>query len=223
MILAYLTFESYDYFIGEEKKDRFLFEALEKILEKGGECDIICRLALLKAYTESGQWDEKRMHRAAQILEECAQERLKFAFFQDMPKELLQVCQLEDKVFVQCKAGPNAKVTLHYQIEREHVLSEEKMEPMKERYQGIYNKEFVLFYGEKLITYFVIERENSIETTPKQVLQIEKNSFQGRSKYQMLNAMLQMKEQGNIQELCLAEESYLRQEQQVWQLFPLLD
>lgn len=223
VILAYLTFESYDYFIGEEEKDGFLFEALEKILEKGWECDIICRLALLKAYTESGQWDEKRMHRAVQILEECVQERLKFAFFQDMPKELLQVCQLEDKVFVQCKAGPNAKVTLHYQIERENVLSEEKTEPMKERYQGIYNKEFVLFYGEKLITYFVIEKENRIETTAKQVLQIEKNSFQGRSKYQMLNAMLQMKEQGNIQELCLAEESYLRQEQQVWQLFPLLD
>ena len=58
-------------------------------MEKGGECDIICRLALLKHYRESGQWDEKRMHRAAQILEECAQDRLKFAFFQDMPKELL--------------------------------------------------------------------------------------------------------------------------------------
>ena len=91
-----------------------------------------------------------------------------------MPKELQQIFQLEDKVFVQCKAGPNAKVTLHYQIERENVLSEEKMEPLKERYQGIYNKEFVLFYGEKLITYFVIEKENSIETTPKQVLTVER-------------------------------------------------
>ena len=97
------------------------------------------------------------------------------------------------------------------------------METLKERYQGIYNKEFVLFYGEKLITYFVIEKENSIETTPKQVLTVEKTSFQGRSKYQMLNAMLQMKEQGNLQELCQAEEEYLKQEQQVWRLFPLLD
>ena len=52
---------------------------------------------------------------------------------------------------------------------------------------------------------------------------MEKTSFQGRSKYQMLNAMLQMKEQGNIQELCQAEEEYLKQEQQVWRLFPLLD
>ena len=223
VILAYLTFEAYDYFVGEREKEAFLFEALEKILEKGWECDIICRLALLKAYTENGQWNERRMQRAGEILEECVQERLKFAFFQDMPKELQQIFQLEDKVFVQCKAGPNAKVTLHYQIERENVLSEEKMEPLKERYQGIYNKEFVLFYGEKLITYFVIEKENSIETTPKQVLTVEKTSFQGRSKYQMLNAMLQMKEQGNLQELCQAEEEYLKQEQQVWRLFPLLD
>ena len=48
MILAYLTFESYGYFAGGKEVDPFLFEALEKITEKGWESDIICRLALLK-------------------------------------------------------------------------------------------------------------------------------------------------------------------------------
>ena len=48
VILAYLTFESYGYFVGGKQVDPFLFEALEKITEKGWESDIICRLALLK-------------------------------------------------------------------------------------------------------------------------------------------------------------------------------
>ena len=35
VILAYLTFEAYGYFIGDRQRDSFLFEALEKIMEKG--------------------------------------------------------------------------------------------------------------------------------------------------------------------------------------------
>lgn len=60
-------------------------------------------------------------------------------------------------MFVECRAGRRARVTLHSYIERGET-SEEKSEPLKERYQGIYNREFVLFYGEKLHYYFVIEK-----------------------------------------------------------------
>ena len=56
VILAYLTFESYGYFVGEKQVDPFLFEALEKITEKGWESDIICRLALLKNYAAENNW-----------------------------------------------------------------------------------------------------------------------------------------------------------------------
>lgn len=223
VLLAYLTFESYEYFVGEAQKDKFLFEALEKVLEHQWECDIICRLALLKHDTEENNWDDRKMKQAGKILEECEEERLKFAFFQKLPEELLQIYQMDDKLFAECKAKPGAKVTIHYQIEREHVLSEEKTEPIKERYQGIYNKDFVLFYGEKLMVYFVIEQEGSREITEKQILTVDKSGFTGRSKYQMLNAMLQMKERGQTEDLCRMEEEYLRQEQQIGQLFPLID
>ena len=101
MILAYLTFESYGYFVGGRQVDPFLFEALEKITEKDWESDIICRLALLKNYASENEWNQERKERAEKILQECAGQRLKFAFFRNLPKELLQFCQMEDKVFVQ--------------------------------------------------------------------------------------------------------------------------
>ena len=106
---------------------------------------------------------------------------------------MLQIYQMDDKLFAECKAKPGAKVTIHYQIEREHVLSEEKTEPMKERYQGIYNKDFVLFYRGKAHGVFCHRAGNSREITEKQILTVDKSGFTGRSKYQMLNAMLQMK------------------------------
>lgn len=223
MILAYLTFESYGYFVGERECGEFLFEALEKILERGWECDIICRLALLKHDTETGQWNASRRKRAEQIVAECTRERLKFEFFQRMPRELLQACQLEDKVFVQCKAKPGARVTLYYRAERETDFGEEKTEPIKERYQGIYNKEFILFYGEKLHYHFVIEERKGTKITEEQVLTVEDMKIQGQSKYHMLNTMLQLKAQGETQELCKKTEAYLRQEQQIKELFALLD
>ena len=140
-----------------------------------------------------------------------------------MPRELLQACQMEDKMFVECKAGPGAKVTLYYQVEREHVISEEKTEPLKERYQGIYNKEFILFYGEKLLYRFVIERNGQTWEIPQQILQVEAAEAYGHSKYQLLNRMLKLLEGGKTEELSKLEQAYLKQERQVAQLFKLLD
>lgn len=223
VILSYLTFEAYDYFIGEQEKDVFLFEALEKILDREWECDIICRLALLKYYAQDGRWNHKRRERAEKILEECVKERLKFAFFQKIPRELLQSCQLEDKVFVQYKAGPGAKVTLYYRVERENGPQEEKSEPIKERYQGIFNKEFILFYGEKLHYHFASDRNGTKEETPEEILTVEEKETTGNSKYQMINAMLRMKMQGKTEELCRMTQEYRQREQQVADLFKLLD
>ena len=130
---------------------------------------------------------------------------------------------MEDKVFVQCKAGPEAKVTLHYFVEDVQGRSEEKVEPVKERYQGIYNKEFVLFYVEQLHYYFVIERKGKTTRTEEAVLAVEDGETSGRSKYQMLNAMLKMKEQGREKELEVMTAEYVKREYQVSALFPLMD
>lgn len=223
VILAYLTFEAYGYFVGGRQADPFLFEALEKITEKGWESDIICRLALLKNYASGNHWDLKRLEAAEKILQECTAQRLKFAFFRSLPKELLQFCQMEDKVFVQCKAGPGTKVTLHYFIETPQGRSEEKAEPVKERYQGIYNKEFVLFYGERLHYYFEIERKGETVRTETDVLAVEEGETSGKSKYQMLNAMLKMKDQGREQELEAMAAEYVKKEYQASVLFPLME
>ena len=167
-------------------------------------------------------WDEKRKNIAEEILEECEKERLQFAFFRMLPRELLCTCQMEDKMFVECRAGRRARVTLHSYIERGET-SEEKSEPLKERYQGIYNREFVLFYGEKLHYYFVIEKDGKVETTGEEILTVEESSMQGGSKYQMLNTMLQLREKGKKEELQRMAEAYMEREQQVKDLFALLD
>ena len=114
-------------------------------------------------------------------------------------------------------------MTLHYFVEDPQGRSEEKVEPVKERYQGIYNKEFVLFYGEQLHYYFEIERKGETSRTEEAVLAVEEGETSGSSKYQMLNAMLMMKEQGRDKELENMTKEYVKKEYQASVLFPLMD
>ncbi len=223
VILSYLTFESYGYFVGGDQKEEFLFTTLEKITDREWECDIVCRLALLKHYTETGSWTKERMERSEKILAECERQKLRFAFFRDLPGELLFSGQLEDKVFAQCKAGPGAKVILHFKVDREKEEGTWKTEAVKERYQGIYNKEFILFYGEVLHYYFEIERDGRKETGKEEILTIPESSAKGTSKYQMINAMLVLKSKGSREKLKEMTVKYQRQEKMIDELFRLMD
>lgn len=223
VILSYLTFEAYAYFVGEEKKEEFLFEALEAILKRGWECDKICRLALLKHYTESGDWTGERMEKAGRILSECVRNNLKFDFFSRLPEELLFAGQLEDKVFAQCKAKPGAKVLLHYKIHREGCPGTFRIEQLTERYQGIYNKEFLLFYGDRLHYYFETEQEGKRVTGEEQVLTVPESRISGNSKYYVINGMLKQKAEGNREKLKEMVTAYQKQEIMIRELFRLMD
>ena len=52
---------------------------------------------------------------------------------------------------------------------------------------------------------------------------MEEGDMQGSSKYQMLNTMLQLKEKNQTEELQRMTETYMEREQQVKELFTLLD
>lgn len=69
----------------------------------------------------------------------------------------------------------------------------------------------------------MVERKGEILETREEILTVDKAETQGNSKYQMLNAMLLLKEQGKTRELEQMTEEYRRKEQQVASLFPLLD
>ncbi len=49
-------------------------------------------------------------------------------------------------MFIEERQRAEAKVTIHYRTNAEETW---KSEPMRNMYQGIFVKEFLLFYGEK--------------------------------------------------------------------------
>ena len=224
VILAYLTFEAFGYFIGQKETDAFIFQSIEKIRKANWEHDIICDLALLKFYEEQNVWKEEQMETARQILGCCEKAGLKFAFYQKMPKTLLQSIQKEDKVFVECRAGNCAKVTLCYRItSMNRESSEYKSELLNHLYYGIFNKEFILFYGEVLQYYFIIEEKGEERRTKEKTLIVPSNCQPGETKYQMINCMLAARQQGREEELKKAIERY--EQLDIWtsSLFQLME
>lgn len=224
VILSYLTFASFQYFVGEKETDGFIFRSLEQLHKKEAEYDVICDLALLKFYARDNRWDEERLKLAGDILTICVKTGLTFAFYQELPGSLLQSLQLEDKVFAECHTSPGARVTLHYAMENGAEWDGSfRSEPLKNRYHGIYNKEFILFYGEKLRYYFTMETEDGIVQTKEQCLTVPAAKTEGNTKYHMINRMLAARQQGKKQELEETLEQYRQQEAWVSSLFKLMD
>lgn len=65
---------------------------------------------------------------------------------------------MDDKQFIQVQYPAGARVTIHYRLIRDKDTGENfKSEPMKNMYQGIFVKEFLLFYDEILEYYLTVE------------------------------------------------------------------
>lgn len=224
VIMAYLTFEACGYFMGAHMPEPVIFEFLEAVYDREWEMDQICRLALLKHDASLEKLTEKQEKQAEKLLEEFIQKNLRFAFYQNLPAQLIKSYQLEDKIFVEEKLPAAARVTIHYCMERQgEPVQEYKSEPMKNMYQGIFGKEFLLFYGETLRYRMTVEvGEDSYDTEEKTVT-LQEISTAGESRYQLLNQMLCACAMGQKDDLQRAMQRYLIQEKLTENVFSILD
>lgn len=224
VILAYLSFCAYGYFLGGEETDSFIFECLELCYEREWETDRICRLALLKYCSTMEEISEKQDLMVKHILEECSESGLRFAFFSDLPSSYTKPYQMDDKQFVEERFPANAKVTIHYSLvksqEEEPVY---KSEPMKNMYQGIFVKEFLLFYGEILRYYLTVETGKETHKTEEKTLMLEDTFQEGNSRYQLLNQMLAGQMLSQDEQTEAAMRQYLVKERLAEKMFRLME
>lgn len=223
VIQAYLTYAACAYFMADRETAPELFYDLERALEHGREMDVICRLALLKFYSSCERLEEGQERMAVQLLREFDQRGLRFAFFRRLPPALIQAYQVEDKVFVEERFHPGSRVTIHYALHPGGREPESfKSEPMRDMYQGIYNKEFLLFYGETLTYYLTVERGGETETLPRREIALGKVEPGGRTRYKLLNQILAARAVGNSEETERALRLYLSQEKFVDTAFTIM-
>ena len=115
---------------------------------------------------------------------------------------------MDDKQFIQVQYPAGARVTIHYRLIRDKDTGENfKSEPMKNMYQGIFVKEFLLFYDEILEYYLTVELPDDTRQTEKKLL---------------INQMLAGRKLGRREQTEKAMEQYLQREHFARKMFPVL-
>lgn len=224
LLNGYLNLMSYEYFVKEHQADDQVFDEIARRLEKGLETDMACKLALLK-YDSLREPDEKRLKRMQRILGECRNRNLYFAFFQNLPGSLLRSVQLQERSFVEYRTNPGARVMLHYTIENPGgVVMQERTEMMQNVYEGIFVKDFTLFFGEKLIYTVTEELDGRMEKHEGQVLpaaECPENGSGIQGRYPVLNEMCRSLLEHRESRVKAQAKEYLELEKVIEHIFPL--
>lgn len=184
---AYENYFAYFYFVKQGIVPGDILSRLKRRYLEREELTDIERLALLCGLTRDELSLKERDNRliAGELLTELLEERRCFAFFGEMPQDMQYRYHLYDRRYVEYRTTPGRCVHIHYN--RDAVFVEEEMPEM---YDGIFVKEFIVFFGDE-IQYYISEEEGAKSTVTESGSIGCHDLYAGecRSRYDMLNAM----------------------------------
>lgn len=148
---AYLQFNSYCYLIKEREVSEKIFEMLFRELLSGDHIHDVCKLALLKHWAVSER-DDRCRESVSKLLTEFFYRGYNFSSF-EMLERLYDLDIIpKGRVVIEYITNPERKVEIHYIFGTDDYVDQE----MFNAFEGIFVKEFTMFYGEE-IKYYITE------------------------------------------------------------------
>jgi hypothetical protein len=137
---------------------------------------------------------------------------MQFGFYRELPEELIRPFQFQDKSYVEYRANPDAAVTITWKIvAKDGSSSEEVSEAMRNVYEGVFVKDFTLFYGDRLLYRIREERGEEAKETEEQTLSFVMGS-RSDSSYDLINRLAEALDQKNENTAKELMSLYLEQE-----------
>ena len=212
---AYVTWMSYQSFVKEKKADWSVFSYIERTMLGIVGTPDVCKLALLKRYTERKEKSAGQQKWMLYLLEKYLRQGMRFSFMMKLPKKLKEKYHLYDKYILEYRTVPGQKVILHYCYQDQ----EEKSVCMKEMFEGIYTKEFTMFYQDTLKWYVTLE--DGTESEPCYHTCQSTFSVHGVTRYDLINQMIQAQEQKSEEKQRETRERYTSQQYLAEEIFRL--
>lgn len=164
LIRKYLTMRGEEYLVREEAVEADVFEKMEKDMLEGESFPTGAGLALLKYNSERvSELTEEEKTLCCSLLGESLGEDIYFSYYKAFA-DIYPVLDIYDEnCYVEYRSESGGRVLIHYiedkpGSEAEHYCCEE----MTEIYPGIYQKDFRLFFGER-VQYYVTQQKNGEE------------------------------------------------------------
>lgn len=212
---AYLNYYAYGYFIKGRIVEEELLEQMERLYQQKEELAMVCRISLLKYYSEKESMTEKEEEIARELLKKFTKEHIYFEFFKKFSYDIQFACHIHDKTIIEYATDPKNRVILHYILENEEnkepVYRQEEMENV---FEGVFSRTFVLMVGDRL-QYYISEQKPSGEEsiTESKEVDIGNRELDGReNKFDSLNDMLLCISLQDEQTLLQLMQDYMEEE-----------
>lgn len=190
--MAYLSFAAYDYFVKERMTDKSIFEQLYNNYKLDEPLNDACKLALLKFYSENTSLRTERIKdMLISFIQEFLHKNVYFKFFSEYSDIVPELTAMTSTLFVEYRTNPKSRVLLHYILEDGEEDDTYRTEDMRNMYEGVFSKEFMLFFGERLQYYVTEERNGREMLTLSDSVSVEETTNDGTdSRYNILNSMV---------------------------------
>lgn len=223
VVEAYIAYNSYNFFIKDIVVDTEVFRVIEHRIREGLDTIDICKLALLKFYSDDIEeipLTEEQLRIARMLLSEMVDKKKIFDFYKrfvgiiDVPPEVM------DKTIVEYRTNPESEVVIHYVVESSDGQNEYVVETMENVFEGIFAKHFVMFYGDH-IQYYITEHRKGMEDLTQSGSLNNQNivSNEARGKYELINDMLSCVELQDEKSLRRMMNSYVMSEKLSKEIF----
>ena len=189
VVLAYLTARSHRYFVQDEPTGQLVFDIIESRYLYHLELNDACKLALLRHIADLTGLTKAQYQMADELLSEFTRRNMVFAFYKRLDHRLVKKYHLYDKVILEYRTDPRKHVVLHYS--RDEDGENFRAEDMTDIYDGIFVKQFVMFFGEMIQYYISEEQGTQVEVT--QSSRLTNNDVYAQddqSRYSLINQML---------------------------------
>ncbi len=223
---GYVNLKSYEYFVKGLPVAAPVFRYIEREYQylsrkkRLDEQEEVCRLALLQYYAKSVELSEEQRARTKELLEEFNRKGMRFGFFRQFDRELLAPYQMEGRVFAEYVCNPGRKVTIHYRIRGRS--AQYVSEDVRNCFEGIFVREFILFTGEELEGWMEEELDGKTRRSDQWVLRPGEQGEDAVSRYNALDRISRAKMQGEKKAFQEELQSYLTLEHLAEELFTLV-
>lgn len=189
IVLAYLSMAAHGYFVENRKISPYVLAVIESRYCHEQTLNDACRLALFRYLSEEDQWSDKHYQIGDELLSMYTRRGMYFAFYKKLDERLIQKYHLYDKVFLEYRTNPKSHVVLHYS--GRDTGSDFVVEEIPNVYDGIFVKQFVMFFGDVVQYYISDELDGRTQMTES--ARLTNNDLYGqkdRSRYNLINQML---------------------------------
>ena len=193
LLAALLTQSCYEFFVKEKLMEVYLFEALPVILQENLKPDAVVAFAYLKYYGENPkEIGDRQKDYIRMFVNRLMIKGKNLTFCKDFVDLVPELAMFLDKTIVEYHTKPGNRVMIHYLIQQDEVDSNEYCtEPMEMVYAGVYEKSFVLFFGDTVQYYITEEEDGKAQLTESGTIsKSDIGSERHDSRFELLNDVM---------------------------------